>query len=711
MRFLRNFCAAALVLFGGVPAWADFDPVDYFDGSVAPVYYTATAGQNDFSIPWAFEDDADIVVLTTTDTITGNSVSWSTRTLTTHYTITGEGGNSGTLSFTDTGCEAGSDDTEGCTVGTVVLIYRDDEPNRTADFGSTISSEALNRNFDRLTVWVQENNNILSRQALKLPITDKDKDVTLEPMTPNDAGHAVVVNPEADDFLWSRNSLDDWGCLECPGGDPDTGVCDGGANDGLACEDDSDCPDGNCDNGTCDGGTNDGETCDTDADCPGGLCDPGICVGGSNNGEPCEEDADCPDGYCGGDGNDSLLNCDYLGTDSEGVLVCNVGSCPEACGSDGGGDPGQCVGGENDGELCTDEVACPDGTCDGDADCLDCPADDPGTCHTGTDDGEACTDNADCAGVCTASACVGGTDSGSACTTNGDCEGICGGECDGGSNDEGSCDEDADCPGGGVCQILWRDNAVLRWDAVGKKIQGSNTTLGDSGTFQGLSSLVYNEPGGEGECSGGSNDGDPCYKNADCPGGGTCFPIFVQWGGRPTTSDATAIYGNPLQGPAYLVDNGLVDADAAMLMTVQSPAGGSPLAIARMALRQSTYPITVFIPGAVPAAQEYRFYFAEPVNCPDDFAGSIGKAITAFTGTDAWTLKKNTSSIGTATPSTSTFAFATTGGKTEFATGDYLSLTTATNADATGADVSFTFDCVKTFVTTTTTSTTTTTVP
>lgn len=59
-------------------------------------------------------------------------------------------------------------------------------------------------------------------------------------------------------------------------------TCTGGANSGNSCTDDRDCPDATCGDANlvlgaaCSGGTNDGGDCSDDADCPGG----GMCVGG-----------------------------------------------------------------------------------------------------------------------------------------------------------------------------------------------------------------------------------------------------------------------------------------------------------------------------------------------------------------------------------------------------------------------------------------------
>jgi hypothetical protein len=135
-------------------------------------------------------------------------------------------------------------------------------------------------------------------------------------------------------------------------------VCQGGANDGVACAADSACPGGTCvsaatenaggpalceassDCGRCQGSTspgkpcrangqcdsdpgncnvslhqciaggNAGASCALDSECPGSTCSVGVCTGGSNNGNVCAVAGDCPSvaggtcvgttGLCGG---------------------------------------------------------------------------------------------------------------------------------------------------------------------------------------------------------------------------------------------------------------------------------------------------------------------------------------------------------------------------------------------------------------------------
>ena len=57
---------------------------------------------------------------------------------------------------------------------------------------------------------------------------------------------------------------------------------------------------------TCNGGANNGNACDDDAECPGGTCGDAslvlgaVCSGGTNADEDCFDDGDCPGGSCVG---------------------------------------------------------------------------------------------------------------------------------------------------------------------------------------------------------------------------------------------------------------------------------------------------------------------------------------------------------------------------------------------------------------------------
>jgi len=197
------------------------------------------------------------------------------------------------------------------------------------------------------------------------------------------------------------------------------GLCDGGADDGNACDTTADCESpGICDN--CPNGTQCGDSqfCVTGdleiplaaaeqaytADASGevlfgwadeGLTDPAIdaCVGGANNGKACASAEDCPDGTCvtglyvlpranpataleqgivvNAGGINVKLSC-VMAVDSagpDGVAVCSGGdndgaSCesPADLGND------ICFGGTNDGEMCEKAADCPEGEC-ANADC------------------------------------------------------------------------------------------------------------------------------------------------------------------------------------------------------------------------------------------------------------------------------------------------------------------------------------------------------
>ena len=111
-----------------------------------------------------------------------------------------------------------------------------------------------------------------------------------------------------------------------------------------------------------------------------------------------------------------------------------------------------------------------------------------------------------------------------------------------------------------------------------------------------------------------------------------------------------------------------------------------------------SYPIVAYQAGTSTDSQRIaRVYFTEAVSCPDDWAGSYVKAITAFTGSSAYALKKNGASTGTATFSAAgtTAALATSGGATTFAAGDYLDIIAPATHDTTGADLSFAIACTK----------------
>lgn len=77
---------------------------------------------------------------------------------------------------------------------------------------------------------------------------------------------------------------------------------------------------------------------------------------------------------------------------------------------------------------------------------------------------------------------------------------------------------------------------------------------------------------------------------------------------------------------------------------------------------------------------------------PADFAGSYGSAAVAATGSTVFTIRKNGTSVGTATfgAAGTTATFVSSGGSAvSFAAGDILSITAPASPDATLADVGF----------------------
>ncbi len=111
--------------------------------------------------------------------------------------------------------------------------------------------------------------------------------------------------------------------------------------------------------------------------------------------------------------------------------------------------------------------------------------------------------------------CVGGSNAGLSCTDHAQCPGgACEGVCVGGTNDGSPCFTDAECPGGtptnpAKCGQAGFGVPILRgiWDSFPLLMSGA----------AGLSISPGPEPAVT--CTGGSNAGNPCTDDADCPGG------------------------------------------------------------------------------------------------------------------------------------------------------------------------------------------------
>ncbi len=104
------------------------------------------------------------------------------------------------------------------------------------------------------------------------------------------------------------------------------------------------------------------------------------------------------------------------------------------------------------------------------------------------------------------------------------------------------------------------------------------------------------------------------------------------------------------------------------------------------------FDVGAFFPGVpTDAAVMLRVPVARAITIPADFAGSYGKASAASTGTVAFDIQKNGTTIGTATfTAAATATFTTVAGAAQsLAAGDVLSIVCPGTADATLADIGF----------------------
>lgn len=125
------------------------------------IAYTATSGQTEFAIPFAFFEDADIKVYQN-DTL---------KTLTTHYTVAGEGASDlATRKVTLV---------TGATLNDSIVIVRDIAVARTTDFPDTgpFQIETLNTALDRIIAIQQQ----LEDQVVRtLRLADSDPTENLD---------------------------------------------------------------------------------------------------------------------------------------------------------------------------------------------------------------------------------------------------------------------------------------------------------------------------------------------------------------------------------------------------------------------------------------------------------------------------------------------------------------------------------------------------
>ena len=124
------------------------------------ISYTVAQGatQTSFAVPFEFFDNADLNVY----------IDGTLKTITTHYTVSGGDGSTGTVSMSVTGGTGGS----------TVVITRDIELERTTDFpvSGAFNIVALNTELDRLVAIAADLNDLASRS---LQLSDSDTSATL----------------------------------------------------------------------------------------------------------------------------------------------------------------------------------------------------------------------------------------------------------------------------------------------------------------------------------------------------------------------------------------------------------------------------------------------------------------------------------------------------------------------------------------------------
>ena len=121
------------------------------------ISYTATSGQTAFTVPFEFFDNTDLNVYIN-DTL---------QTLTTHYTVTGGSGSTGSITLVT-----------GATAGDIVVITRDVTLERTTDFPTSgpFQVASLNTELDKVVAMIADMKDLADRG---LRLSDSDTSATL----------------------------------------------------------------------------------------------------------------------------------------------------------------------------------------------------------------------------------------------------------------------------------------------------------------------------------------------------------------------------------------------------------------------------------------------------------------------------------------------------------------------------------------------------
>jgi hypothetical protein len=133
------------------------------------IAYTATAGQTAFTVPFEFFSNSDLNVY----------INETLKTITTHYTVSGGSGSTGTVTLTS-----------GATLNDKVVITRDVTLERTTDFPASgpFQVSSLNTELDKIIAMVADLEDLASRG-----IVLSDSDTTVSVTLPNVTGRAGKV--------------------------------------------------------------------------------------------------------------------------------------------------------------------------------------------------------------------------------------------------------------------------------------------------------------------------------------------------------------------------------------------------------------------------------------------------------------------------------------------------------------------------------------
>jgi len=150
------------------------------------INYTATAGQTVFTVPFEFFDNTDIKVY----------IEGTLKTITTHYTVSGGNGSTGSVTLT-----------AGATLNDEVTLVRDVPMERTTDLTSSYNGSSIDAQLDRIVAQIADLDDKASRtiqindyelaSGLLLPALDSRKGKTIQF---NTSTGALEVGPTGADL-------------------------------------------------------------------------------------------------------------------------------------------------------------------------------------------------------------------------------------------------------------------------------------------------------------------------------------------------------------------------------------------------------------------------------------------------------------------------------------------------------------------------------